>query len=442
MGRVKDFFWELFHTFFRYYNFPCKLGLIRVGQPNESSPVFVSGNYTLTVKRLLRKLKLSSIDCYLLVANSRGCNVWCAVGMNEFSDFDIIDAINVSGLRGLVNHQRIIVPVYAAPGVDIGAVKRETGFNVHWGPTHLNDLPRYIKNGLKRTSDMYLVKFGFQDRLEQAMATALAYTMTIGIGAIFWPAFVGRIIGLIFIVYFFGFCLYPFFPEERRWRRAGLQTAILLGTQTAFGVWRGWTPFDHLLWGVILLGLILLMVLDQCGSTPLHKTSIKHWLTKGDYLSLFNPIIDPELCINCMQCVLVCPTGVFAARRQDVKTVVAVKPDSCEECLACVKQCPTDAIFNRNTGQIKGDVKSIPNLVNIISRDWAHLRGEQQWIGAPITFRNGLPVVIENGNHGSEVSEPRREVVSATVAETLTEVMASGDADARGSQTAQGTMLP
>jgi ferredoxin len=418
MWRIKEFFWETFHTFFRYYNFPSKLGLIRVGNPNENSIVFVSGNYTLTVRRLLRKLKLSSIDCYLLVANSRGCNVWCAVGMNEFSDYDIIDAINVSGLRDLVKHTRIIVPVYAAPGVDIGAVKRETGFNVHWGPTHLNDLPRYIANGCRRTSDMYKVKFTFQDRLEQSLATALAYAMTIGLGLIIWPAFIGRVIGVIFLVYLFGFCLYPIFLEERRWRRAGLQTAILLGAQTLFGVWRGWTPFDHVLWGVILLGAILLMVLDQCGSTPLHKTSLKHWLTQGDYLSLFNPVIDPQLCINCMQCVLVCPTAVFAARRQDVKTVVAVAPDDCEECLACVKQCPTDAIFNRNTGQVKGDVKSIPNLIDLISRDWSHLRDEDRWIGSPITFRNELPVVVENGHHGSEL---REKVASATAREALAE---------------------
>ena len=418
MGRVKLFFWELFHTFFRYYNFPCKLELIRVGDPDENSPVFVSGNYTLTVERLLRKLKLSTIDCYLLVANSRGCNIWCAVGMNEFSDYDIIDAINVSGLKKQVKHRRIIVPVYAAPGVDIRAVKRETDFNIHWGPTHLNDLPRYIKNGLKRTSDMYKVKFIFLDRLEQALATALAYAMTIGIGLIFWPGFIARVIGIIFLVYLFGFSLYPIFPEERKWSRAGLQTSILLAAQTAFGVWRGWTIADHLVWGVILLGAILLMVLDQCGSTPLHKTSIKHWLTKGDYLSLFNPVIDPQLCVNCMQCVLVCPTGVFAARRGEIKTVVAVDPNACEECLACVKQCPTDAIFNRNTGQIKGDVKSIPNLEQLISRDWAHLRGEDRWIGSPITIRNGLPVVIENG---SGASDERMKISSPTAMEALAE---------------------
>ncbi|MBZ5615783.1 MAG: 4Fe-4S binding protein [Acidobacteriia bacterium] len=392
MRRLREFFFELFHALFRYYNFPSKLGLIRVGNPGEDSPVFLSGNYALTVKRLLRKL--ASTDCYLLVANSRGCNVWCAAGMNEFSEFDVIDAINVSGLKNQVRHRRIIAPAYAAPGVDIRAVKRETGFNIQWGPTHLNDLPEYITNGLKRTGNMSRVRFPFRDRLDLALATATAYAMTIALGLIIAPGFFGRVIALIFGVYLFSFCLYPLFPEERFWRRAALQAGVLLGLQAAVGVWRGWAAADFVLWGAVLLGVLLLLVLDECGSTPLHKTTLGHWLAKGDYRSLFSPVIDPELCINCMQCVLVCTKSVFAARTGAVKNVVAVRPDDCQECLACVKQCSADAIFTRS-GKYKQDVKSVPNLEYLATRDWSHLRAEDRWLGSKTQLRGGIPVVCE-----------------------------------------------
>src|SRR5262245_52571783 len=134
---IKMFFWEMFHIFFRHINFPCHLEFIRVGNPDANSPVFLSGNYTLTVQRLLRVLK--GTDCYLLVANARGSNVWCAAGMNEFTEHDIVDAINVSDLGNIVKHRTIITPPYAAPGVDVRFIKRETGFNIKWGPTHLND---------------------------------------------------------------------------------------------------------------------------------------------------------------------------------------------------------------------------------------------------------------------------------------------------------------
>ena len=97
MSAIQGFFWETFHTFFRNFNFPCKLELIPLGNPNKNSPVFLSGNYSLVVERLKRVLE--GTDCYLLVANSRGSNVWCAAGMNEYTEHDVIDAINVSDLK-------------------------------------------------------------------------------------------------------------------------------------------------------------------------------------------------------------------------------------------------------------------------------------------------------------------------------------------------------
>jgi Pyruvate/2-oxoacid:ferredoxin oxidoreductase delta subunit len=392
MCHVKRFFHELFHTFFRYYNFPCALGLIRIGNPGEESPVFLSGNYTLTVQRLLRKLR--GIDCYLLVANSRGCNVWCAAGMNEFSDCDVVDAITVSRLAEIVRHRRIVAPPCAAPGVDVEAVKRVTGFHLHWGPMSLNDLPEFIRNDLKRTPEMAQIRFPLRDRLEQAAATALAYAMTIGVGLIFWPVVVGKLIGLIAVLYAFAFGLFPWFPEERHWRRFMLQAGILLGAQAVFGYWRGWHAGDFGVWCGLLLGILVLVAIDQCGSTPIYKTGATHWLTKGDYRSLFSPVVDPALCINCMQCVLACPQRVFAGRRGAERGVVSVRPERCEECFACIKQCHSRAIFNRS-GRYKGDVKSVPGLQAIVTRSWAHLRREDRWIGAPTVIRGSVPCVVE-----------------------------------------------
>ncbi|WP_051334989.1 HgcAB-like fusion protein [Bradyrhizobium sp. Ai1a-2] len=418
MTRIKDLGWELFHIFFRHFNFPCKLGLINVGTPGENSPVFLSGNYTLTVQRVLRKLR--GIDCYLLVANSRGSNVWCAAGMNEFSEYDVIDAINVANLGNLVKHRRIIAPVYSAPGVDISAVKRETGFNIKWGPTHLDDLPRFIAAGFKRTNDMFQVKFGLQDRLEQAVSTAWCYTMTIALIGLVWPIFFFTVSGLIFFVYLFGFTLYPLFPEERHWRRTLTITALLTTAMALWALWSGWATADFLLWEGVLVAVCLLMAMDCCGSTPLHKSTIKHWLLNGDYNSHFSPVIDPSLCINCVQCILVCPCDVFAARRDAENTVVVVKPDRCEECLACFKQCPTDAIFNRS-GEVKGDVKSIPNLEVLAARDWSHLKSEDRWIGAATGLRGGLPIVLEGRTTNAPTVPPRR-AASESAATSLIEI--------------------
>jgi NAD-dependent dihydropyrimidine dehydrogenase PreA subunit len=390
--------WETFHIFFRHYNFPCKLGLRKVGNADASSPVLVSGNYTLTVYRLLRVLR--GYNCWLLVANARGSNVWCAAGMNEFSEHDVIDAINVADLSNVVKHRRLIAPPYAAPGVDIDKVKQETGFRTTWGPTHLNDLPRYLDNNARRTYDMSLVQFGFKDRMEQALSTACAYCLTIAVGLLFFPHYVLGAMLLTFVVYISGFALWDVLPEERRWRRTATLGLLLGGVVAAVGAIVGWPASELFLWEAILIALVLLFAMDGCGSSAVHKATVAHWLRKGDYHCDFDPVIDPDKCTNCMDCQVVCPTDVFARRRVGGNRMVVVNPGNCIECLACVKQCDDEAIFNRS-GKYKGDVKSVPNLHELLTRDASHLKDQDVWLGWPTTVRhgynNGYSVCVEEG---------------------------------------------
>jgi NAD-dependent dihydropyrimidine dehydrogenase PreA subunit len=399
---IKMLLWEVFHIFFRHYNFPCKLEMIPIGNPDENSPVFVSGNYTLTVHRLRRVLR--GQKCWLLVANSRGSNVWCAAGMNEFTEHDVIDAINVARLSDVVKHRRVILPPYGAPGVDVHAVKEATGFRVVWGPTHLRDLPRYIANGYKRTNDMVLVQFGFLDRMEQALSTALAYTFTIGILAIFWPGFIIRLVGLIFLTYIVGFALSEdLLPSERMYRKTAIVAALLVGGLVGVGLYQGWSTQTIVLWGAVEFGVVLFMAMDGCGSSALYKTTIKHWLTHGDYESLFEPIVDPEACTNCMACVIVCPRSVYAGQKGRDTKVVSVAPSACIECQACVKQCADEAIYNRS-GLYKGDVKTIPNINHLMTRSWNHIEGELRWIGAKTELKNGLPFVVSQASGAAEAA--------------------------------------
>jgi NAD-dependent dihydropyrimidine dehydrogenase PreA subunit len=219
--------------------------------------------------------------------------------------------------------------------------------------------------------------------------------MTLAIGVIFWPTYVLTLMGLIFGVYLYGFVFWGFFPEERRWRRTLTIGASLTIVPLALGIWLDWPWTDTLLWTGTVIGVVLLMAMDGCGSSPLYKGTVMHWLKHGDYQALFDPVVDPAMCTNCMACVLVCPMGVFAARRDSVRSVVSVDPKSCIECMACVKQCHFDAIFSRS-GAYKGDVKSVPMLDVLLTRNWSHLKSEDRWLGQPTTVRNGIPIVVEN----------------------------------------------
>jgi len=51
---------------------------------------------------------------------------------------------------------------------------------------------------------------------------------------------------------------------------------------------------------------------------------------------------EPEKCINCGMCLLVCPHAVFA---EGLKTVTLANYEACMECGACQMNCPTGAII-------------------------------------------------------------------------------------------------
>ena len=56
---------NIFFALTRFIPFPTKTGLIKIGNPGRNSPVFVTGNYRLTVIRLKRALK--GLNCYWLL---------------------------------------------------------------------------------------------------------------------------------------------------------------------------------------------------------------------------------------------------------------------------------------------------------------------------------------------------------------------------------------
>jgi hypothetical protein len=139
-----------------------KPGLYRLGNPTPDSLVFASANYTLSFDAV--RTALAGTDCYILVLDTKGINVWCAAGKGTFGTEELVRRILSSGLANIVRHRTIILPQLSAPGISASEVKRWSGFNVEYGPVRASDLPAYLKSH-KATPEMRRVQFPLVERL-------------------------------------------------------------------------------------------------------------------------------------------------------------------------------------------------------------------------------------------------------------------------------------
>ncbi|MFX0197212.1 MAG: copper oxidase, partial [Candidatus Hodarchaeota archaeon] len=112
----------------------------------------MTANFVLTLKRLSKYLK--GLDCYLLVAPTKGINVWCAAGGGDFTAHSVISAIKTSNINKHVKHRTLIAPQLSAPGIDLKKVQQEVGWHIKFGPVYAKDIPQYIKTGFKKTKKM------------------------------------------------------------------------------------------------------------------------------------------------------------------------------------------------------------------------------------------------------------------------------------------------
>lgn len=144
-------------------NYQVNPGLYAIGSPGSASPVLVSANYKLTFDSL--RSELFGLDCYLLILDTKGVNVWCAAGKGTFGTDELISQIEKTGLSEIVTHKNLILPQLGAAGVGAHTVLKHTGFTVTYGPVRAGDIKEYIDKGCNATEVMRTVKFTILDRL-------------------------------------------------------------------------------------------------------------------------------------------------------------------------------------------------------------------------------------------------------------------------------------
>ncbi|MFA4851922.1 MAG: mercury methylation corrinoid protein HgcA, partial [Bacteroidales bacterium] len=145
-------------------NYKVKQGLYAVGNPDESSNIFVSANFKLSFDHLRRALH--GMNAWILVLDTKGINVWCAAGKGTFGTKELVYRIKAHELDKIVNHRKVIVPQLGATGVSAHEVKNKTGFSVIYGPVRAEDIGDFVKAGFKATPEMRRVKFPLKERIK------------------------------------------------------------------------------------------------------------------------------------------------------------------------------------------------------------------------------------------------------------------------------------
>ena len=271
---------DLWATFFRILPPYPKVnpGLYVVGQPDPDSPVLITGNFELTVRRLVRAID-HRMDAWVLVVDSAGINVWCAAGGGFFTAAKVIGALRVSDLEGIVGHRALILPQLCANGVDGWRIRQETGWDVNWGPVRAEDIPDYVVSGGVKTDAMRWVQFPIKDRLEMVTVTLGFYSLLILLPvAIFWRTlFWPILLSLVGLSYFYAVVL-PWLPG-----RDGLAKSVPLTLISLVGLLVYIVFWDPLLgqrifnWVLGLTALSVFTAAELQGMSPLMRGEQGNW---------------------------------------------------------------------------------------------------------------------------------------------------------------------
>lgn len=328
-------------TLLRFFPLPQKTGLIIIGNPISSSPVLLTGNFRLTVE--LVKKAVRGLDLYLLIANSKGINVWCAATGGHLNNHSVISVIKTSGVEKLVEHKNIVLPQLAATGIERRVILDKTGWKVHWGPVDAKHIPEYLEK-LSITKEKRVVSFSLYNRMEMAIAWIFPLLIINAIIFIWTDYLLTTSIIIIISVLF----LYLTLPIYISWLihspKGGIFNPRLLLIQfisflllalflILIGLNTNFSSTQFILLNIFLYIILIISSIDLLGSTPLYKSNLHHHV---------KITLDLDLCRGAEFCEIVCPKNCFVII--DKKASIPDK-DICVQCGACIVQCPFDALY-------------------------------------------------------------------------------------------------
>ena len=120
-------------------------GIYEIGTPEESSPVLITSNFSLTYFSVSGEIEASRVSSYLLVKETEGLSVMTAWAAGKFVADAIAPFVNKCGISDKVKHRKLIIPGYAA--AISGELDEELpDWEILIGPREASQIPAYLKN--------------------------------------------------------------------------------------------------------------------------------------------------------------------------------------------------------------------------------------------------------------------------------------------------------
>ena len=320
--------------------------------------MLVTCNFHLTLRRLVGALK--GIDAWIIVADSKGINVWCAAGARELDTDSVVSAVKTCGVADKVDHRTLILPPLAGPGVRAVDVAERTGWKVRWGPVRATDIRKYLDAGMKRDEAMKRATSTWLERVDAGVGSMFSFYALVAIPvAIFAPGLIVHYLVVTLATLIAFLLLSPWIPG-----RSGIAKALLLqlplgALLVLVGRWAPETDLPLRADLIIVMGTLLGSAVDLGGMSAVLPSSFDPFMarlgvrkfagiafagtTRTDLLLGARRLVcDAETCISCRRCVEICPLGVWTMGSS--KTAEPEHVDRCTACQACLVQCPSGAI--------------------------------------------------------------------------------------------------
>ncbi|UCE95293.1 MAG: acetyl-CoA decarbonylase/synthase complex subunit gamma [Candidatus Bathyarchaeota archaeon] len=119
-----------------------KPGMRAFGTPHENSPVMFTTNFALTYYTVASDIENAGVDSYLLVVDSEGIAVDCAVAGRKLTADKVAEAIKEAKIEEKVKHKKLIIPGKAARLS--GEIEEASGWEVMVGPRDSSDIPKFL----------------------------------------------------------------------------------------------------------------------------------------------------------------------------------------------------------------------------------------------------------------------------------------------------------